>query len=87
MRLYTEILPDVLVAQTKLPRAMIEVTLRRLREGGRIPKGYRHAPPLDAGDIARILLGLSAMSPTAAVDQERDVGALRLAEGHGEAKP
>ncbi|MER8913733.1 hypothetical protein NKI32_07825 [Mesorhizobium sp. M0761] len=85
MRLYTEVVPDSLVAHTRLPRAMVDTTLRRLREAGRIPKGFRHAPPFDAGDIARILLGLSAMSATAAVDQERQVGALRLADGQGEA--
>lgn len=79
MRFHTEKLPDAVVAHTRLPRSMVETTIRRMKEAGRIPKGFRHAPPLTAKDLARFVMGLSAMSPTAAVEREKAVG--RIAEG------
>ena len=85
MRLHSQVLPDAIVRNTRLPRTLVTTTIRHLKEAGRIPRGYRHAPPLSPRDLARIILGLSAMSPTAAVEHERAVGRLPLAEGDGEA--
>lgn len=85
MRIHTDVLPDVLVRETRLPRPFINQTIRHLKAAGRIAAGRPYAPPLTARDIARIVLALSATSPGTAVAHERAVGRLTLADGDGPA--
>jgi hypothetical protein len=83
-RLHSDVLPDVLVKHTGLPRPRVTQTIRQLKAGGRIAAGRPFAPPLTARDVARLVLALSARSPSTAVAHEREVGRIRLTEGIGE---
>ncbi|MER9533282.1 hypothetical protein NKI89_26230 [Mesorhizobium sp. M0309] len=83
MRVHTDLLPDTLVSETRLPRPFINQTIRQMKAAGRISAGRPFAPPLTARDIARLVLALSAASPGTAVNHERDVGRLAISEGAG----
>ncbi|TIN94613.1 MAG: hypothetical protein E5Y03_31865 [Mesorhizobium sp.] len=84
MRVHTDILPDVLVSHTRLPRPFVTQVIRQMKAAGRISAGRPYAPPLTARDIARLVLALSAPSPGSAVGHERDVGRLHRTDGQGE---
>ncbi|MER8921698.1 hypothetical protein [Mesorhizobium sp. M0802] len=85
MRIHSDLLPDVLVSETRLPRPFVCQVIRQAKAAGRISAGRPYAPPLTARDIARLVLALSAASPGTAVGHERDVGRLPLSEGDGPA--
>ncbi|MER9494100.1 hypothetical protein NKI86_19980 [Mesorhizobium sp. M0320] len=85
MRIHSDLLPDVLVSETRLPRPFVCQVIRQAKAAGRISAGRPFAPPLTARDIARLVLALSAASPGTAVAHERDVGRLPLSEGDGPA--
>ena len=84
MQTYSQCLPDAFVRHLLLPRSMVTLTIRKLREAGRITRGYRMAPPPGQRDIARIVLALSAMKPTAAVEHGRTTGRLCGPGGNAE---
>ncbi|MFD1985904.1 hypothetical protein ACFSOZ_26000 [Mesorhizobium newzealandense] len=56
-------------------------TLRRAKEAARIGSGRPFAPPIAERDIARMLLALSAPSPSRAVEHEKATGRLVSPDG------
>lgn len=83
MRVHSDLLPDTLVRETRLPRPFVNQTIRHMKAAGRISAGRPYAPPITARDIARLALALSAATPGTAVAHERDVGRLIRSDSDG----